>query len=300
MKKRNITSLALLIAPAMHGAIVFNDSFDDGGFTDGADATDTAWHGTTGNSAIEIFGGDLSLRSGTSGRGLHAVFAPQTISTIGDKITATFTFTTPATVNVGSANFRVGLFDSNGATIHLQDGNSSTDAAWNTVIGNAFDYDTNINGTQNFQFREKPTGLTTGRLLGTTTGLVSQGSGGEAPPNQYSFAPNTSYTGTYSIEMTGASEWDIRASLTDGVFNDFEVRTRTTQVTDTFDILAFHVNSNTFGSTNGSGDADNGIDFQNVTLEAEIAPLIPEPSSALLSLLGGMIVLRIRLRHFFC
>ncbi|MEN8853371.1 MAG: PEP-CTERM sorting domain-containing protein [Akkermansiaceae bacterium] len=291
MKKLIPFCMTALVMQSAHGVIVFNDSFTDGGFTDGADATDTAWHGTTGDSAIEIFGGDLSLRSGTSGRGLHAEFSTQTLSSIGDKITATFNFTTPvtiATVAKGGA-FRIGLFNSNGETIHTQDGNSSQDAAWNNVLGNMVDLDVNTAGSENFQFREKPAGLIGNRLLGTTSGFVSQGSGGE--PTNYVFAANTSYTGTYSIEQTGASEWMIRSSLDDGVTSDFEIRTVTSLNTSSYDILAFHVNSATFGSVNSSGVADNGIDFQNVTLEFEG---VPEPSSALLSLLGGMMAFRRR------
>ncbi|MDB4304828.1 PEP-CTERM sorting domain-containing protein, partial [Akkermansiaceae bacterium] len=284
-------SLAMLLAPAVNGAVIFNDSFDDGGFTNGADATDTAWHGTTGNSAIEIFGGDLSLRSGTSGRGLHAEFSTQSLSTIGDKITATFNFTTPATIATvakGGA-FRIGLFNSNGETIHTQDGNSSSDAAWNNVLGNMVDLDVNTAGSENFQFREKPIGLVGDRLLGTTSGFVSQGSGGEAI--NYVFAASTAYTGTYSIEMTGASEWMIRSSLDDGAISDFEIRTVTSLNTSSYDILAFHVNSATFGSTNAGGDADNGIDLQSVSVEFDG---VPEPSSALLSLIGGLMCFKRR------
>lgn len=291
MKKLLPASLTILLAPSAHSAVVFSDSFDDGGYTDGVDASDTAWYGTTGNSAIEIFDGNLSLRSGTSGRGIHAVFAPQTLASIGDKITASFTFSTPATIGSGkSGAIRIGLFDSNGGSIHTQTGNGSSDAAWNSVLGNMVDLDVATSGSENFQFRSK--GTTTGnKLLGTTSGFVSQGSGGE--DTNYSFAANTSYTGTYTIEMTGLSEWQISSSLNDGTINDFEIRTVDSLVTSNYDILAFHVNSNTFGSTNGSGSADNGIDFQNVTLESEIN-LVPEPSSALLSLLGGISLLRRR------
>lgn len=290
--KKKYTSLCFtaLMVPNVNAAIVFNDSFDDGGFTDGADLTDTAWHGTTGDSAIEIFGGDLSLRSGTSGRGLHAVFPTQTLSMVGDKITASFTFTTPTTVGASkSGAFRIGLFNSNGETIHTQDGNSSSDAAWNNVLGNMVDLDIATGGSENFQFREKPLGLTGNRLLGTTGGFVSQGSGGEA--TNYVFAANTTYTGTYSIEQTGVSEWMIRSSLDDGAISDFEIRTVTSLNTSNYDILAFHVNSETFGSTNAGGDADNGIDFQNVTLEFDG---VPEPSSILLSLIGGMMCFKRR------
>lgn len=291
MKKLIPYCLTALIAPSIHGAIVFNDTFDDGGYTDGADPTDAAWHGTTGNSAIEIFGSDLSLRSGTSGRGIHAEFSTQTLSSIGDKITATFNFTTPATVGTGkSGAFRIGLFNSNGNTIHQQDGLGSSEAAWDNVIGNMVDLDIGSTGSENFQFREK--GITVGnsKLLGTTSGFSSQGSGGEDV--NYVFAANTAYTGTYSIEMTGASEWEIRSSLDDGNINDFEIRTVSALNTSSYDILAFHVNSSTFGSTSNGGDADNGIDFQGVSVEFDGA--VPEPSSTLLALLGGLMCFKRR------
>lgn len=270
---KNLIPLLLFTCTSSSFAlVVFDDSWADGGFTNGADATDTAWYGTTGNSAIEIFGAgnDLSLRSGTSGRGLHAVFTTQSITNIGDTLTATYNFTTPTTIGSSTASFRVGLFDSNGETVHTQDGLSSTNAAWNNVTGNAFDMDVNSGATNNLQFREKGV-TTTARLLGSTSGMTSQGSGGDS----YTFTANTAYTGTYAIAKTGASEWQITATLSDGggLLSE-ETRTITSIVTSDYDILAFHVNSNTFGSVNTNNVADNGIDFQSVNLQ-----FVPEPSS---------------------
>jgi hypothetical protein len=65
-------------------------------------------------------------------------------------------------------------------------------------------------------------------------------------------------------------------------------------ITDTFDsvdfgMLAFHANSNQFGSTGTQNVPDNGIDFSNVKIE-----FIPEPASIALLGLGGLAMLRRR------
>ena len=291
-------------------SIIFNDSWADGGYTDGADATDTAWYGTTGSSALDSNSYTstvnlLSARSGSSGRGFHGVFASQSITSVGDKITVTYSFTTPATVTEKTSALRVGFFNSNGATaqnhnyddedppvaravvgdpIHTQSSLNSTDNGWNTVYGESVDLDANYSGTSNFGFKSKTSSVATGRLMNSTTGWTSQGSNVDGA---YSITANKSYVGTFSIENMGGDLYDLSASISfEGTEIASETREDKTIAANTFDIIAFNHSSNAFGSTNSSGVADNGIDYTNIQVSFT---QVPEPSAYAL-LLGGVAV----------
>jgi hypothetical protein len=309
MKKLLLTLLCFGASCAYaNTSIIFNDSWSDGGYTDGADATDTAWYGTTGSSALDSNSYTstvnlLSARSGGSGRGFHGVFDSQSIASTGDKITVTYSFTTPATVGDKSTALKVGFFNSNGATaqnpnndsggspraivgdpIHTQSSLGSTDAGWDAVYGESVDLDANYSGTSNFGFKSKTSSVATGRLLNSSTGWTSQGSNVDGA---YTIAANTSYVGTFSIENMGDNLYDLSASISfDGAELASETREGKTIAANTFDIIAFNHSSGAFGSTNSGGVADNGIDYTNIQVAFT---QVPEPSAYAL-LLGGVAV----------
>lgn len=309
MKKLLLTLLCFGASCAYaNTSIIFNDSWADGGYTNGADATDTAWYGTTGSSALDSNSYTstvnlLSARSGSSGRGFHGVFASQSIASVGDKITVTYSFTTPATVGDKSTALKVGFFNSNGATaanpnndsegspraivgdpIHTQSSLGSTDTGWDTVYGEAVDLDANFSGTSNFGFKSKTSTVATGRLLNSSTGWTSQGSNVDGA---YTIVANTSYTGTFSIENVGGDLYDLSASISSGGSElASETREGKTIAANTFDIVAFNHSSNAFGSTNSGGVADNGIDYTNIQVAFT---QVPEPSAYAL-LLGAVAV----------
>jgi hypothetical protein len=285
--------LPLLPAPFLLAQTVIDDSWADGDFTDGADPLDSAWFGTTGDSAIEMFGGNLSLRSGTSGRGIHSPFALQTLTNVGDSLRLSYTFSTPDTIGVDrDASLRVGLFNSGGADL-ARGGFASRETVWNTVLGYMQDFDVGIvtKDPADISFRESLVARTTDRLMGTTVDYTTIGGGGVS----YDFFDNSTYTGTFEITRTGLDELTLSGTLSLG-----ETELSATSVTTTagifeFDLLAFHVNSNTFGSTADGGVADNGIDFANVTL---VLTVVPEPSAVplVLGLGAGLVFLRRRRR----
>jgi hypothetical protein len=310
MRKLLLTLLSLSAGCAYASAtLIFNDSWADGGLTDGADATDTAWYGTTGSSALDSNSYTstvnlLSARSGSSGRGFHGVFGSQSIANTGDKITVTYSFTTPATVGDKSTALKVGFFNSNGATaanpnndsegspraivgdpIHTQSSLGSTDAGWDTVYGEAVDLDANYSGISNFGFKSKTSSVTTGRLLNSSTGWTSQGSNVDGA---YTIIENTSYVGTFSIENMGGDLYDLSATISSGGTElASETREGKTIAANTFDIIAFNHSSNAFGSTNSGGVADNGLDYTNIQVAFT---QVPEPSAYAL-LLGGVAVI---------
>jgi hypothetical protein len=230
--------------------------------------------------------------TGSSGRGIHTVFPTQTLANVGDKLVATYTFTTPVTVGSGgSGAFRVGLFDTLGragldADVTASSGSPNpvyglfstpTDA----LPGYMMDMDVGT-GTEDINFRQHdtvPTASTpTGRLMGTTTGFTSISPSG--PDGAYAFAPNTTYTGSLTITRASATEMQVTGTLGGASHT----------VTDTFDsanfgMLAFWANSNMFGTSATAGEADNGIDFSNVRIE--FTP-VPEPGTALLGAMAAM------------
>jgi hypothetical protein len=105
----------LLAVPKVQAAVIVNDSWADGDRANGADPLDSNWWASSSTNGIEVSTGSLGMVTGSSGRGIHTVFPTQTLANVGDKLVATYTFTTPATVGSGgSGAFRVGLFDTLG------------------------------------------------------------------------------------------------------------------------------------------------------------------------------------------
>jgi hypothetical protein len=293
----------LAFAPIAEGAVlVFSDSWVDGGRTNGADATDIDWWTSASSQGIKVSPGSMGMVTGTSGRGIHTVFNTKKLNDVGDKIIATYTFTTPATIGSGTAAFRVGLFDTLGRTglkadITASSGSPNAIYGWGTgsggpgnaaLPGYMLDMDVATTTASNdFSFRSHNTDTISpsGRLMGTTTGFTQLSPTG--PDGAFSFSPNTTYTGSFSLERINATDMRLTATLGAASFT----------TTDAFDsdrvgMLAFWANSNIFGSSGTPNTPDNGIDFSNINVV-----YIPEPASlVLLSLSGLLVALRRRSR----
>ena len=284
-------AVAASLAPASAGAqVIVNDSWTDAGRTNGADAQDADWWTSSSSSGIEVSAGSLGLVSGSSGRGIHATFPTQTLANVGDTLTATYTFTTPATVGTGTSGFRVGLFDTVGRPLNADISASSgtpnpiygyfgASPPTTGLPGYMVDMDVNT-ATDDFNIRQHDVPVTastpSGRLMGTTTGFTSID---DSDNELFSFAPNTTYTGSLSITRTGETAVEVTSTLGEASF---------TALDETFDsvdfgMLGFWANSNLFGSSPDPDTANNGIDFSNVTIE--FVP-VPEPASLSLLALG--------------
>src|SRR5580765_7874481 len=128
-------------------------------------------------------------------------------------LTATFTFTTPATIgSAKSAGFRVGLFDTTGKpglAADLTASSGSPNSIYNGVPGYMMDWDVGT-GTENIMFRQHDVTQTTGQLMANTSPDYINLSGGGST---YSFAPNTSYSGVLSVKRTGADSLDLTGTL---------------------------------------------------------------------------------------
>jgi hypothetical protein len=291
-------SLCLILGAKANAAIIVNDSWADGGRDDGADPLDTNWWTSAASAGIEVSPGSMGLVTGTSGRGIHAIFPTQTLANVGDKLIATYTFTTPATIGSNATGaFRVGLFDTLGRAglndnVSASSGTPNAVYGWGTGAGGPgtaglpgymMDMDMRT-GADDLSFRTHDTGtvVPSGRLMGTTSGFTQISPTG--PDGAYEFAANTTYTGSLSLTRISATEMSITGTL----------GAATHTVTDEFDstsygMLGFWANSNIFGSSSTPGVANNGIDFSNVTIEF-IA--IPEPSCLALLGLAGLAVIR--------
>lgn len=289
---------ALSLLGSANAAVIVNDSWADGGRNDGPDALDSNWWTSASSAGIEVSVGSLGMVTGTSGRGIHTIFTTQTLANVGDRLTATYTFTTPATIGTAqTGGFRVGLFDTLGRAGLNADITASSGSpnslygyfATNTpgLPGYMMDMDIST-GTEDLNFRAHETVVTattpTGRLLGTSTGFT--GISPTGPDGAYAFAANTSYTGSVSLLRISATELEITGTL----------GAATHTVTDVFDstsygMLAFWANSNVFGSSGAANTADNGIDFSNVTIE--FTP-VPEPTAVIGLAAAGALLRRRR------
>lgn len=297
----SLTLGAAMFAPLAGAAVIVDDSWADGDRANTpGDPLDSNWWTSSATSAIEVSVGSMGLVTGTTGRGIHTVFPTQSLANVGDKLVATYTFRTPATVGSGaSGGFRIGLFDTLGraaldADVPSSSGSPNAVYGWGTGAGGpgtaglpGYMQDLDVGtGTEDINFRAHDAGTVnpTGRLMGTTTGFVSLSPSG--PDGAYTFTPNTTYTGSFTIERINATDMQLTGTL--GAASH--------TITDAFDsinfgMLAFWANSNIFGSSSVQNTPDNGIDFSNVKIE--FIP-VPEPTAMSMLGLGALALLRRR------
>ncbi|MEM8678964.1 MAG: PEP-CTERM sorting domain-containing protein [Planctomycetota bacterium] len=306
IKRLGAFSLALAVALSamtLQAAVVLvDDSFADGDFAK-TGPLDTNWWTSSSSSGKEISVGSLGLVTGTSGRGIHTIF-PATTLAVGDSLKASYTFTTPTTIQSSnssqSAAFRVGLFDSLGqagldADVSASSGSPNDLYGWGLATGGPGTLalpgymldmdvypDTMPNPESDLNFREHVSNTITGtgRLMATTSNFSNISPSG--PDAGYSWAPNTEYTGSFQLTRINATEMELTATLGGDSYTNVDAFDSVD-----VDMLAFHVNSRTFGDSNSAGDPDNGIDFSNIKIE--YFP-VPEPSSLML-LLGSLLAL---------
>ena len=102
-----------------------------------------------------------------------------------------------------------------------------------------------------------------GRLMGTNNGYKRLGGGGN--PNR--FAAEQTYTGTMAVKRLSNGR-EIAGSLSQGgrVLTAFSLVDDGSEVNN-FGMLAFHVNSKTFGFGNKVDAPDNRLDFSHFKLE---------------------------------
>ena len=311
-----LAAAAMLAAPALGQTTIIQNDFVNGNPLSGAGPLESPFFTTSSGDGLASDNGTLGVldfASGTSGRSIHTLFAPQTLANAGDVLTVSYTFTTPATVG-NNEDFRVGLFNTNGAAGFAEDisaSSSTPNAILNGLPGVSGEFDintasadlairtNNINEIDDLD-GDLPDDLQTGRLLATTDGFTFVESG---PDNGFAIAPNTQYTGTFALELDAGGDLIVTQTLVGGTVNESFISGAVPFTDDvaagdagvntlTFDFLGFSATGDAFGSVNDAGVADNGADFNNVTVT--FTP-VPEPASMAL-LAGGAMMLAGRRR----
>jgi hypothetical protein len=288
MKRLIPLCIAVLLTPALvSGSIIVNDSWADGNRLNTGPLQADWWSSTsTGNNSVEAGAGYLGLVTGTSGRGLHGTFAPQTLS-IGDMLTATFTFNTPATVGseAGGGGFRFAIADFNNAGLaaDLQSGSTFVQPLFQNLPSYMMDFDVNRPGVaDDTSFREHNNPNTTGRFMGTTGEWTQLGTSVDV---DYTFAPSTEYVAVISLTRTGADSMDVFGSLSQGgTLLTSHSLSDASGIVNNLGLVGVWANSGLFGSSATIGDADNGIDFTNFKVEVTA---VPEPSTIAMLAVGA-------------
>jgi len=253
--------------PAEAG-VILDDSFADGDRTGGADPAGGIWWTTSAKTAIDIEPGKLGLVTGGSGRGIRTTFTPQTLAD-GQTLQATFTFTTPATVGVDRQDaFRIGLHDRLERAELEADLSASSGAPneiYNGLPGYMLTFDVNRDdpALNNVEVRRHIRTKRLGRLMGTYKGYELLAEGGES----FTFEAETTYNGivTFTKMADGMAVYGAMSNEA-GLMTEFSHFDEGSKVNN-FGMLAFHVNSKTFGSASSPDKPDNGVEFSNVRLE---------------------------------
>lgn len=286
----------LLAAPlqAQLTTTIVDDSFADGDRANTGPQQAAFFSSSSGSSSIQASVGSLDLASGSAGRQFHALFDTQTLGLAGDSLTASVTFTTPATISTGGDDLRFAVLDNLGRTAPSQ---LAQDLSYSTgspepLFSGLFGYYSELDvesadPATDLDIRESDPS-NTGRLLATTTGFTAVGSSG--PDIGYTFAANTSYTLSLKVTRTLADELDITTEF----LGESITRTDTTPQSFDFGMLGFGISSSAFGTSSTAGDADNGIDLTNVTVTFTT---VPEPGSMVLGLMGVGLLAARRRRH---
>ena len=283
---------ALSVGGVLITNVIVNDSFADGNRTNTGPLQADWWSSSSSNNvSVAAYPNKLRLISGSSGRGLHGTFAPQTLA-VGDTIRVTYTFTTPVTVGtLRSTAFKVAFMDLNDAGLanDLQATSMIPQPLYTNLPGYMADMDVNNGATTDISIREHIPN-TSGFFLGTTGEWSAKGS---SPDAGYTFAPNTEYNGVFSVTRTESDGVDIFASISQGAtLMDSYWDSDASGMANNFGMVGFWVNSATFGSVTTQGETeDNGITFSNIKVEvvtnapasAPVLTITPDGSNVVLS-----------------
>lgn len=251
------------------GTPVFAEIVNDVFAIDGTDPaiTDASYFASSTSGAIEFNADTIGLVSGTSSRQIHSLFETQTLGAEGDFVEATITFTTPATVALGSEDLRIGLFDHLERTSAAELGqntsysSSSPNPVYEGLPGFYLELDVeSADPATDLDIRRADPSVT-GRSISTSSGFSSIGNG---PDVGYVFEPNTEYTVVLTVTRTATNALDITADFAGASF----VATDLIPASFNIGMLAINASSGAFGVSNTAGDVDNGIDLTSLVVQS--------------------------------
>ena len=265
---RLVVALFLIaFSTSSYAAIVVDDNFS----VDGTATSDAGYFGSSASSAIEVNANSIGLVSGSSGRQIHGLFDTQTLASSGDALTATITFTTPATVAAGNEDLRIGLFDHLDRNTPDQLGQntsystSSPNPLYSGLPGFYLELDVESADTATDLDIRRSDPSMSGRLLGTSSGFTAFGSG---PDEGYTIEANTEYTVVLTVTRTVADTLEIRTDFGGATHTSTDLAPASFNI----GMLAMGASTGAFGSSNSVGTDpntinDNGIDITSVKVE---------------------------------
>lgn len=279
MHYRLLSLLLLLIAPLAAQTTLLNDTFSDGSITDQNLSSSAQWLNSS-TSGVTLSSNTLAV---TAGRHALAYFTPvgstQALG-VGDSLSVSLDITF-STVGNASGGFRVGLFDSNGATRPSANGDNTSFTGYNGYIFTASlaSPDSSSGVSNSLTLRERATGVS-GALLSTTAGGLYTTAGSGGGPTGQTLATGVTYNLNYTISRTDSTTLSHTFFLTGGSLvgfnNTFSDTSASTTEFDAFAILSTSTNGSTFALDN--------------VLITYTAAAIPEPSTYAM-ILGGVSLL---------
>ena len=256
----------LAVSNAEAQTVIVDDSFDDGITNNGP--MQIGFNVTSSGAALDVAQpmGPLDFASGDSSRTIHGIFPAQTLAAFGDVLTVTFDFTTPDTIafDMGgpssNEDFRFGLFDTSG-TAGATDVNTMLPIDFNGPVNTSSNLpNIALNGLAGF-YGEIDNINAAGTDLGIRTNnvnglngtqvddVVPQGGqfmqqtagfhfvAGSPNDDVIMLVPNTSYTGTLSLEYTDdtLATFEITVAMADAAGVTIDSFTRTVPLEDILD-----------------------------------------------------------------
>ncbi|HXA14488.1 MAG TPA: PEGA domain-containing protein, partial [Opitutaceae bacterium] len=206
-----------------------------------------AWFCSSTPSNVSVSNNSVTV-STAAAHHLVAYFPRQKLNA-GDTLTLTFKCSLGGPLQaIGTSSgisLKAGLFDSNNSFIYTADSQQS---------GNPVTYVGYITGTGfNLQDDSSPSALTirrrsnlSGNLITSNAGLFSILPG--KPPEKQSFQPDTTYTGTISVQMVSSTEVRISASYSGDGLNNYSTTATdraasSGSIVSSFDAVAFAIPS---------------------------------------------------------
>ena len=150
-----MTAGLLLAASTTQAAVVFDDTFEDGGRTNGSDPTDIVWYVANQNITLGVvnnsFAGGSSTKALQADQGTTDAFKrvmgqfSSTSLADGDTLSLSFAFRSVTATPANNSNgFRFGIYNSNGTKITVDEPSTGYNSAAGTREDDDFGYNVRI------------------------------------------------------------------------------------------------------------------------------------------------------------
>ncbi len=264
------------------GTLLLNDTFSGSGFKTQELPGSAHWYSSSTSSS-----GNLALNSGAllvpGGRHALAYFTASGAQAldVGDSLAVTFTLNF-TTVGTSSGGFRLGFFNSNGAT-RATDGDNASFGSYDGYIATTTaqypDSSGATSGTLRLMQRLPGTANTT--LISSTNNIYT--SVAAFSGNSQSFVAGQDYTATFAVTRTTASAVRVDFRVTGGALVDYGFTAgATANLVTAFDSFAILSTS-----SNGSSYKIDNVAVEYTPAPPAVAPEIVTPPQSATVIAGG-------------